>query len=81
MNTVQIKTEDDYDAALAEVDRLMGSPPDSRDGENLEILVTLVEAYEAKHWPIEAPDPMGQKRSLDDPRFIGRTCAPASSPA
>ena len=58
MNTVQIKTEDDYDAALAEVDGLMGSPPDSRDGENLEILVTLVEAYEAKHWPIEAPDPM-----------------------
>ncbi|MCY4013256.1 MAG: hypothetical protein OXG82_11130 [Gammaproteobacteria bacterium] len=49
MNTVQIKTEDDYDAALAEVDRLMGSPPDSRDGENLEILVTSVEAYEAKH--------------------------------
>lgn len=58
MSSGKIKTQADYDAALAEVDRLMGSPPDSRDGDKLEILVTLVEAYEAKHWPIEAPDRM-----------------------
>ena len=58
MDVKPIKTEDDYDAALADIDRLMGRPPDSRDGDDLEILVTSVEAYEAMHWPIEAPDPV-----------------------
>ena len=58
MELKPIKTEDDYDAALADIDRLMGSPSDSRDGDNLEVLVTLVEAYEAAHWPIDAPDPV-----------------------
>ncbi|MDE0693058.1 MAG: helix-turn-helix domain-containing protein [Gammaproteobacteria bacterium] len=58
MDVKPIKTEDDYDAALAEIDRLMGSPLDSRDGDKLEVLVTLVEAYEAVHWSIEAPDPV-----------------------
>ena len=57
MNVKPVKTED-YDAALADIDRLMGSPPDSGDGDHLEVLVTLVEAYEATHWPIEAPDPV-----------------------
>lgn len=36
----------------------MGSPHGSRDGESLNALVILVEAYEAKHWPIDPPDPM-----------------------
>ena len=45
------------------IDRLMGAPPDEADRAwerelELEALVTLVEAYEAKHWPIEAPDPV-----------------------
>lgn len=57
MDMKPIKTEGDYDAALAEIDRLMGSPPDSRDGDELEVLVALVEAYEAVHWPIEPPIP------------------------
>ena len=58
MDVKPIKTEDDYDAALAEIDRLMGSPIDSPEGDKLEVLVTLVEAYEAVHWSIEAPDPV-----------------------
>ena len=58
MDMKPIKTEEDYNAALKEIDRLMGSPPDSPDGDDLEVLVTLVEAYEAAHWPIEAPDPV-----------------------
>ena len=58
MDVRQIETEEDYDAALAEIDRLMGSPHGSRDGESLEALVILVEAYEAKHWPIDPADPM-----------------------
>ena len=58
MNIRPIKTESDYDEALAEIDRLMGSAPETPDGDRLEVLVTLVEAYEDVHWPIEALDPI-----------------------
>jgi HTH-type transcriptional regulator / antitoxin HigA len=53
-----IRTEDDYDAALAEVDSLMDAVPGSSEGDRLDVLVTLIEAYEARHWPIETPDPI-----------------------
>ena len=65
MDMKPIKTEGDYDAALAEIDRLMGSPPDSRDGDELEVLVALVEAYEAVHWPIDPPRSRGGDRACD----------------
>ena len=58
MNIKPIKSEADYDTALRAVDGLMGTAPDTPEGDNLEVLVTLVEAYEAAHWPIEAPDPI-----------------------
>lgn len=58
MDIRPIKTEDDYDAALREIDRLMGSRPDTPEGDKLNVLVTLVEAYEDAHWPMEAPDPI-----------------------
>ena len=56
MDTRPLKTEDDYDAALVQIDRLMGAPPDTPEGDRLEVLVTLVEAYEGVHWPIAAPE-------------------------
>ena len=55
MTIRRIDNETDYDAALAAIDRLMGAAPDTPEGTELEALVTLVEAYEAKHWPIEDP--------------------------
>ena len=58
MNIKPIKSEADYDAALRAIDGLMGTAPDTPEGDKLEVLVTLVEAYEAAHWPIEAPDPI-----------------------
>ena len=58
MNVRPIKSEADYDAALSEIDGLMGAAPDTPEGDMLGILVALVEAYEAEHWPIEAPDPV-----------------------
>ena len=53
-----IKTEADYDAALAAIERLWDSEPNTAAADHLEILVTLVEAYEAQHWQIDAPDPV-----------------------
>ena len=56
MTVRPIESEADYDAALAAIDRLMGAAPDTPEGDGFEVLVTLVEAYEAIHWPIEPPD-------------------------
>lgn len=58
MDVRTIRTEDDYDDAITEIDHLMGAPPDTPEGDKLEVFVTLVEAYEDMHWPIEAPDPI-----------------------
>ena len=58
MNIKPIKSEADYDAALTAIDGLMGGGPDTPEGDELQVLVTLVEAYEAERWPIEAPDPI-----------------------
>lgn len=53
-----IKTEADYEAALARIEALWGAEEDTPEGDELEVLFTLVEAYEAKHYPIEPPDPV-----------------------
>ncbi len=49
MNSNPIKTKADYRATLSEIETLMGAKANSADGERLDILVTLVEAYERKH--------------------------------
>lgn len=53
-----IRNEADYEATLAEIERLMEAKPGTRAGDRLDILVTLVEAYEEKHWQIDPPDPI-----------------------
>ncbi len=53
-----IKTETDYDEALAEIASLMDAELGTPEGDRLDILVTLVEAYEEKHWQIDPPDPI-----------------------
>ncbi len=53
-----LKTEADYQEALAEIERLFDAPPHSPEADRLEILTTLVEVYEQKHHPIEVPDPI-----------------------
>ena len=58
MKIVLIKSEADYDAALEEIDRLMDAEPNTRRGDRLDVLVTLVDAYEAKRWAIEPPAPI-----------------------
>ena len=53
-----IKTEDDYRAALDEASNLMEAAADTLEGDRLDLLATLIERYEARHYPIEAPDPI-----------------------
>jgi HTH-type transcriptional regulator/antitoxin HigA len=53
-----IRTEADYRAALKEAERLWESEPDTLEDDELEVLTTLIEAYEAKQHPIPAPDPV-----------------------
>ena len=48
-----IRTPDDYDAAVAEIERLFDAEPGTDDGDKLDILVTLVEKYEQLLWPID----------------------------
>ena len=48
-----IRTDEDHRAALAEIEALWGAPEGTEEGDKLDVLVTLVEMYEAKRWPIE----------------------------
>ena len=53
-----IKTEADYEATLKEIEGLMSAGADSPQGDRLDVLATLVEAYEREHYPIGFPDPI-----------------------
>ena len=53
-----IRNEADYDAALEDVGRLWGAKSGTPDGDKLDVLATLIDAYEAKHHPIDPPDPV-----------------------
>jgi HTH-type transcriptional regulator/antitoxin HigA len=53
-----IRTESDHDAALARIDDLMSAKLGTPEGDELDVLVTLVDAYESKHFPMDPPDPL-----------------------
>ena len=58
MNIKPIKIKADYKAALKEIESLMRAKPNTPEGDRLDVLVTLVQAYEAKHYPLDLPDPV-----------------------
>lgn len=58
MNIKPIKTEQDYEQALKRIEQLWDANPNTAEGDELDILVTLVEVYEEKNYPIEAPNPV-----------------------
>lgn len=58
MTIKPIKTEADYREALKEIESLMDAKPDTPEGDMLDVLSTLVEAYERKAYPMEQPDPV-----------------------
>jgi HTH-type transcriptional regulator / antitoxin HigA len=53
-----IRTRRDYEAALKEVERLWGAKIGTRDGDRLDVLATLIDAYESEHYPMDPPDPV-----------------------
>lgn len=53
-----IKTEADHDRAMAEVERLWGSKSGTPEGDQLDVLVMLIEAYEKEVYPFHPPDPI-----------------------
>ena len=82
MNVKPVRTKADYRAALREVESLMNARANTPEGERLDVLVTLVEAYERKHFPMDMPDPVEaikfamEQRGLtvkDLESMIGRT--------
>jgi HTH-type transcriptional regulator / antitoxin HigA len=53
-----IRSEADYEYALAEIGRLWGAAGGTADGDRLDVLATLIDAYEAQNYPMDPPDPV-----------------------
>lgn len=53
-----IRSEADHEAALAEVERLWGAASGTPEGDRLDVLATLIDAWEASHYPMDPPDPI-----------------------
>jgi len=53
-----IRTEADHEAALAEVERLWGARSGTPEGDRLDVLATLIESFEQRHFPFDTPDPI-----------------------
>ena len=58
MNIAPIKSQRDYRRTLKEIEDLMAAKRNTRAGDRLDILVTLVEAWEREHYPVDLPDPV-----------------------
>ncbi len=70
MNIKPIRTKRDYEAALREVESLMTAKRNTPEGDRLDVLVTLVEAYEAKHFPLDLPDPVEAIKFVMEQRHL-----------
>src|SRR5271157_2000093 len=53
-----IRSRRDYEAAIKAVERLWGAKVGTRDGDRLDVLATLIDSYEAEHYPMDPPDPV-----------------------
>jgi HTH-type transcriptional regulator/antitoxin HigA len=74
MEIKPIRSEADYQAALKEIEKLLESQPGTPEGDRMDVLVTLVEAYEAKHFPIPEPaDPVEVLKYYMESRGLSRS--------
>ena len=59
MNAVKpIRTRRDYESAIKAIERLWGARAGTPDGDRLDVLATLIDAYETQHYPMDPPDPI-----------------------
>jgi len=58
MEIKPVKTEQDYNMSIKRIEELWGAKRDTPEGDELDLLCTLVESYEMKHYPIAPPDPI-----------------------
>ncbi len=72
MNIQPIKTSDDYEKALLEVENLWEAKPNTSYGDKLDILLTLIEAYEEKNYRIDFPDPVAAIEYTMESRGLSR---------
>jgi len=72
MDIRPIRIEADYQAALVEIERLFGAAPNTPEGDRLDVLTTLVEAYEDLHYRIPAPDPVEAIKYYMESRGLSR---------
>ncbi len=72
MNIKPIKNRRDYHRTLKDIDRLMDAKHGTPEGDRLDVLVTLAEAYEARHHPIDSPDPIAAIRFIMEQRGLER---------
>jgi HTH-type transcriptional regulator/antitoxin HigA len=72
MDIHPIRHQRDHAGALREIERLWGAPPRTPAADKLEVLVTLVDAYEARHHPIDPPDPIDAIRFRLEPMGLTR---------
>ena len=64
MDIQPVRTEQQYQGALERISTLMDARPGSAEGDELDVLTTLVERYERQHFPVEAPDPVSFLRQV-----------------
>jgi HTH-type transcriptional regulator / antitoxin HigA len=67
-----IRTEADYEEALAEIERLFDAAPNTPQNDRLDVLTTLVAAYEMHHYPIPEPDPVEAIKYYMESRGLSR---------
>ncbi|HVP85748.1 MAG TPA: transcriptional regulator [Rhizomicrobium sp.] len=75
MDIRPIRTEGDYDWALKEIERYFEKEPEpgTSEGDRFDVLAALIEAYEAKRWPIEPADPVEAIRARMQQAGLGQT--------
>jgi len=77
MDVTPIKTQRDYRRVLKEIEGLMSAKRNTPDGDRLDVLVTLVEAWEARRFPLDLPDPIEAiKYHMDQDGLTPRDLAP-----
>ncbi len=72
MDIRPVKTEADYQAALAEIERLFDAALNTPEGDRLDVLTTLIQAYEARHYSIPTPDPVEAIKYYMESRGLSR---------